>query len=83
MIIEKNFGKVSLQEDYALLGEVILKYDSKWLEKIFSKLLEKLIKEKYSDDRLLKSYLQADIKDFATEVCIAAQNSNIQRVVVL
>ena len=39
--------------------------------------------KKYSDDKLLKIYLQADIKDFIIEVSIAAQNSNIQRVVVL
>lgn len=83
MIIEKNIGDVPLQEDYELLEDVILKYDSKRLEEIFLKLLEKLIEERYSEDKLLKSYLQADLKDFTTEVCIAAQNSNIQRVIVL
>lgn len=83
MMLEKSFGKVSTEEDYEMLREVIIKQGREKSEKIFFELLEKLIQEKYGGDKELENYLRTDLKGFTTEIYIAAQYSNIQKVVVL
>lgn len=83
MMIGKSLGQVATEDDYEMLQAIILQHESEWIEETFSKLLKRLIEEKYSSDSLLESYLKADLKNFATEIQVAAQNNCIQRVVVL
>ena len=83
MMIGKGLGTVALQEDYERLGEVIVKHDRKWLEETFSDLLGRLIREKYSENKLLERYLQADLMNFVTEIRVAAENNRMEKVVVL
>lgn len=83
MMLEKSLEKVSTEEDYEMLREVIIKQGREKSEKIFLGLLEKLIQEKYGGDKELENYLGTDLKDFTTEIHIAAQHNSIQKVVVL
>lgn len=83
MMIGKSLGQVITEKDYEMLQAIILQHERKWIEETFSKLLKGLIEEKYSGDNLMKRYLQADLRDFVTEIQVAAQNDCIQKVVVL
>ena len=83
MLIGKRLENINLEEDYERLRGIIQKHDTKWIETIFSDFLKELIREKYSDDNKLKNYLQADLKNFSTEIYVAAQNDSIQKVVAL
>lgn len=83
MMINKSLAEETRQEDYHILQEIILRHDNKWLEERFVDCLEKLIQEKYENDRLLFWYLQSDVKDFAVEICVGAKNNAMEKVVVL
>ena len=83
MMIEKCLGNTNLEEDYEMLRGIIREHDTKWIETTFSEFLKKLIREKYSNDNKLKNYLQADLKNFTTQIYVSAQNNSIQNVVVL
>ena len=83
MMIGKSLGQLSTEEDYEMLQEIILQHESEWIEDAFSKLLKRLIEEKYSGDSLLESYLKADLQNFMTEIRVAAKNNCVQRVVAL
>lgn len=82
MILGKSLGQVTTEEDYEVLQAIILQHESRWIEETFSKLLKRLIEEKYNDNKLIERYLQADLKNFVTEIRVAAQNGSIQRVVI-
>ena len=83
MMIGKCLGNTNLEEDYEMLRGIIREHDTKWIETTFSEFLKKLIREKYSNDNKLKNYLQADLKNFTTQIYVSAQNNSIQNVVVL
>ena len=83
MMTGKRLGKVSAEEDYEILQAIILQHGSRWIEDAFSKILRRLIKEKYRGDSIMEKYLQADLQNFASEIRVAALNNCVQRVVVL
>lgn len=83
MMIGKRLGKEASEEDYELLQTNILQFESRRIVEIFASLLKRLIQEKYHGDNLMEDYLRADLQDFTTEICVAAQNKCIKKVVVL
>ena len=83
MMIGKRLGQVPTEDDYEMLQAIILQHGSRWIEDAFSKILRRLIKEKYRGDSIMEKYLQADLQNFASEIRVAALNNCVQRVVVL
>lgn len=83
MMIGKRLGKEAFEEDYELLQANILQFESRRIVENFSSLLKRLIQEKYHGNNLMEDYLRADLQNFTTEICVAAQNNCIKKVVVL
>lgn len=83
MMIGKSLGEEGTKEDYELLQAMLLNNDPKKIEMRLLDCLEKLISEKYHEDKALENYLQGDLKDFVTELRVASQNDRMDRVVVL
>lgn len=83
MITGQKLGMVASDEDYTRLQEIIQAHDKAWLETRLVNLLESLIREKYEGNLLMQLYLKEDLKDFATEMYLAAQTQNLPKVIVL
>lgn len=83
MITGQKLGMVASDEDYIRLQEIIQAHDKAWLETRLVNLLESLIREKYEGNLLMQLYLKEDLKDFATEMYLAAQTQNLPKVIVL
>lgn len=86
MLIGKGFGMNSLKEydeNYNLLKNLILESDNSNIENRLLTCLNNLIIEKFDYDVELENYLKSDLKNFITELRIAAENDCIERVVVL
>ena len=83
MAIGKSLGQAGTCEDYESLRDRIREKNREEIEQLFSDCLEQLIVEKYQGEQLLERYLRADLRDFTTEICVAAQNNKLERVVVL
>lgn len=83
MMLGKGFEQVSMKSDYEMLSEIILKHDVEWIEEMFMNHLHSLIQEKYNGDEAMEKYLQADIKNTATELYNVAHYQVMDKAIVL
>lgn len=83
MMLGKGFEQAPMKSDYEMLSEIILKHDVEWIEEMLMKHLHSLIQEKYNGDEAMEKYLQADIKNAATDLYNAAHYQAIGKVIVL
>lgn len=82
MIVGKKLVEEISEKDYEQLKRNVLNSSTENLEKLLSELLDRLIKEKYDGNQMLKDYLQNDLKDFCIEIQNAARNNSIAVVMV-
>lgn len=80
-LIGKTMGEDAGKEDYKELREMVLSCEKWQLENLLVNILKSLIKQQYEGDENLFWYLTQDIKDFVTELFVAAKEGRIERVV--
>lgn len=83
MLIQKKLGMDPSGMDYETMQNMIVSESRESLAKILNDLLERLIQEKYNDDRSMFYYLTGDIENFVVELCTAGENQRLSRVVAL
>ena len=80
-LIGKTIGEYTRKEKYEELREMVLSGEKWQLERLLVNILKSLIKQQYVGDEKLFWYLMQDIKDFVTELFVAAKEGRIERVV--
>lgn len=72
-LIGKTIGEYTRKEKYEELREMVLSGEKWQLERLLVNILKSLIKQQYVGDEKLFWYLMQDIKDFVTELFVAAK----------
>lgn len=83
MLLEKKLGEWGEKKDYEKLQQIIVGCDKERIEGILTKLLERLIQEKFYGDKELGKYLLGDIQEFATELLEMVKWDGIKKIIVL